>query len=193
MRIGHHENCGLCHAAVCEHTIKAMQESLMSFGDLKDPDDPSGRTIREVNREKTHAIPIGTLVELEDGVRLFVVKHNRDCDGTPLYCLGPDPEDLEPRYPGFAMNSGWVSGYSEDALEEVSKVSVTDWEGDVHTALREALHSGKGYHSCETPIDKWCQKHQDNDLCAKSCGCGAASLWGTLSSVVWQALKHGRD
>lgn len=59
----------------------------------------NGRTIRENNLEKAHDIPIGTLVEVKydvwhsDGAcekthaRLWVVSHDRDCDGTPLYSL----------------------------------------------------------------------------------------------------------
>jgi hypothetical protein len=49
-----------------------------------------------------HNIPVGALVEVKEsedslredtvmsnaGVRLFVLRHNRDCDGTPLYALG---------------------------------------------------------------------------------------------------------
>jgi hypothetical protein len=64
-----------------------------------DPDNPNGPTIREANEEKKHNIPIDTLVEVKyntwfgDGAcikahaRLWVVKHLRDCDGTPLYML----------------------------------------------------------------------------------------------------------
>lgn len=57
----------------------------------------TGKTYKEENLEKTHNIPIGALVEvdfddsfLEDpvsGLRLWVVAHERDCDGTPLYAL----------------------------------------------------------------------------------------------------------
>ncbi len=66
----------------------------------------NGKTIRENNLEKRHQIPIGTLVEVKfdswfgDGAcwkvhaRLWVVKHTRDCDGTPLYAVSRwnDPE-----------------------------------------------------------------------------------------------------
>lgn len=57
----------------------------------------NGKTCKENNLEKRHEIAIGTLVEIiyksdyEDeeeskyGLRLFVVNHSRDCDGTPLY------------------------------------------------------------------------------------------------------------
>ena len=47
--------------------------------------------------KKMHKIPIGTLVEIKidpeepsgwDGIRLYIVEHERDWDGTPLYKLG---------------------------------------------------------------------------------------------------------
>lgn len=66
----------------------------------------NGKTIRENNLERQHTIPLGALVEIQKdsdddndpemeryqtgGVRLFVVKHSRDCDGTPLYDLSFD-------------------------------------------------------------------------------------------------------
>ena len=87
--------------------------------DLVDPKDPHGRTYRQVNAAKAHEIPVGTLVELENGARLFVVMHSRDCDSEPLYCLGPDPDDTEPRYKGF-INPGWTGGYGEESLTVVS-------------------------------------------------------------------------
>jgi hypothetical protein len=57
----------------------------------------NGKTVRENNMEIKHQIPLGTLVEvigLEPdsdyyGIRLYVIQHHRDCDGTPLYALGP--------------------------------------------------------------------------------------------------------
>jgi hypothetical protein len=58
----------------------------------------NGKTIRQNNLERAHKIPIGALVEIisaDDpldveptrGLRLFVVHHSRDCDGSPLYSL----------------------------------------------------------------------------------------------------------
>lgn len=73
--------------------------------DLKDPDDPQGRSYREVNAATTHAIPVGALVELDNGARAFVVKHTRDCDQTPLYSLAINPNDCE-----FAMDHGYNKG-----------------------------------------------------------------------------------
>lgn len=53
----------------------------------------NGRTIKENNMAIVHDIPLGTLVEVRsadsdfNGIRLFVVEHERDCDGEPLYTL----------------------------------------------------------------------------------------------------------
>lgn len=45
----------------------------VNVADLPDPNDSDGRTYREVNLAKTHNIPLGTLVELDNGARLFVI------------------------------------------------------------------------------------------------------------------------
>lgn len=81
---------------------------MINVADLKDPNDPQGRTYREVNNAMQHAFAIGDLVELENGVRLFVAKQTRDCDGTPLYSL-------------THKSGGDVSlhGFSEDDMERV--------------------------------------------------------------------------
>jgi hypothetical protein len=67
----------------------------------------NGKTVRENNKAIPHALPIGALVEITtdcpigefgtiyNGVRLFVVKHDRDCDGTPLYSLSFDRNVLK--------------------------------------------------------------------------------------------------
>lgn len=85
-----------------------------------DPDDAAGRSYKEVNLEKKHNIPIGSLVEFRGGCRLWVVYHGRDCDGTPLYCMSIDREDTEMpdpmRYP-----YGWISGFSEDSLTVIKE------------------------------------------------------------------------
>lgn len=119
----------------------------IKFGDIKEK---NGKTIRENNLEKLHNIPIGSLVEIKyhkwgkDGscqkveARLWVVKHTRDCDGTPLYCLCLDPihkeegmENIYVVYRGVLSDGGdfWVKndisinmiknvigGYTEDSL-----------------------------------------------------------------------------
>lgn len=63
----------------------------------------NGKTIRENNLERTHQLPLGALVEINapevkdhHGLRLWIVAHMRDCDGTPLYGLSFEiPERLE--------------------------------------------------------------------------------------------------
>jgi hypothetical protein len=90
--------------------------NFINIADLQDPDDAQGRSYRQVNAEKVHKIPIGTLVELETGVRLFVVYHGRDCDQTPLYYLSHDQEDITPKYKNF-RNESWTGGYPEDSLK----------------------------------------------------------------------------
>ncbi|MDI6977294.1 hypothetical protein [Serratia sp. Se-RSBMAAmG] len=54
----------------------------------------NGKTVKQNNMEQSHTIPLGSLVEIlgsenddDTGLRLFVVHHGRDCDGTPLYGL----------------------------------------------------------------------------------------------------------
>lgn len=55
---------------------------------LTDP--KTGNTYKEDNLKRDYAIPLHTLVEVsiedsdENGLRLFVVSHDRDCDGTPF-------------------------------------------------------------------------------------------------------------
>lgn len=83
----------------------------MTVADIVCPDDPQGRTYRQINNAKTHAIPVGALVELLNGVRLFVVWHGRDCDGTPLYWLS-HKNDVRKPYVG--------GGYLESSLKVVS-------------------------------------------------------------------------
>ena len=88
----------------------------INIADLKDPKDPKGSSYRQVNAEKDHKFKIGTLVELDNGCRLFVVKHTRDCDMTPLYSLAPDLEDLENNF-----MFGWSHGYGEDYMKMVNE------------------------------------------------------------------------
>lgn len=71
---------------------------LINISDLKDPDDTEGRTYREINNATPHKYSIGQLVEFEDGVRLFITKLVRDCDGTPLYQFGFDGNTVRHNY-----------------------------------------------------------------------------------------------
>lgn len=65
----------------------------------------NGKTVRDNNIQKKHNIPIGTLCEfvidewfgggacMAGKFRLYVIEHNRDCDGTPLYSLSKHKPD----------------------------------------------------------------------------------------------------
>ena len=95
---------------------KSKKEEMIIFvniADLEDPDDPQGRSYREVNADKTHKIPIGALVEIENGARAFVVLHTRDCDQTLLYSLAIDPEDCD-----FSKDHG----YGEEDLKQITSL-----------------------------------------------------------------------
>lgn len=91
----------------------------MEIINLSDIVEDNGKTVRENNMEKQHNIPLGQVVELDidpeycgciqiykkeqtrDGnevalcypakIKMIVVGHNRDCDGTPLYCISDIP------------------------------------------------------------------------------------------------------
>ena len=77
------------------------------FINVADLDSGNGKTYREINLATIHKYEVGSLVQiLSTGVRLFIVMHTRDCDGTPLYSLSHDIDGIK-----------WVSGYSEDSLK----------------------------------------------------------------------------
>jgi hypothetical protein len=64
------------------------EDRIITLADMRDPDDPAGRSYRQVNAAKTHGIPLRALVEIEDtGERLYVVLQGRDCNQTPAYWL----------------------------------------------------------------------------------------------------------
>lgn len=81
-------------------TIKENNMEVVIFSDIVEE---NGKTIRENNMKIKHNIPIGTLVEVKYNewgsggscakihARLWVISHNRDCDGTPLYALCQTP------------------------------------------------------------------------------------------------------
>jgi hypothetical protein len=118
----------------------SKQTVAINFADIVED---NGKTIRENNIEKIHDISIGTLVEVKfnqwhgDGAcekthaRLWVVGHNRDCDGTPLYSLSRYREpmfvDGTLRYRG---DDGWW----------IKKEIVLNIANEVHTGFsRESL------------------------------------------------------
>jgi len=90
---------------------------------LSDIIESNGKTVKENNLAKQHKFNIGDLVEfinskdMEDcaGVRMYIVAQNRDCDGTPLYCLCHDKSHTTVNCRGF-RNLDWISGYGEESL-----------------------------------------------------------------------------
>lgn len=103
------------HNLSAREIIQQEGTIMVRISDLRDPNDPQGRSRREVNAAKTHKYPVGALVEYNHGVRLWVVHHARDCDQTPLYCLSADPTDTEIEREGF-YNATWVKGIAEQYL-----------------------------------------------------------------------------
>lgn len=88
-----------------------MNVTAFNLADMVDPNDPQGRTWRQINAARQHAIPVGSMVELESGVRLFVVHRGRDCDQTPLYTLAPELFDGDE-----VSKYRWWGGHSEESL-----------------------------------------------------------------------------
>lgn len=104
--------------------------NIQNIADLLDPDDPQGRTYREINNAQDHYFEVGKMVEVVDtGVRLFVAHLSRDCDGTPLYTL--TPELREDDLPLNEMK--WIGGYSKESLRLIlDKKSKEEPERDIH-------------------------------------------------------------
>ena len=93
----------------------------INLADITDPNDPQGRTFCQVNAEKRHAIPLGTLVEIDTGERLRVMMHTRDCDQTPLYTLGITISDDEDDIGRKFCEMKWEHGYPEESLKVVAQ------------------------------------------------------------------------
>lgn len=83
----------------------------------------TGKTRKQENMELHHAIPVGSLVEvrfdrwygegacMKAHARLWVVSHDRDCDGTPLYTLSRWND------PPFALSTrDYQNGFGEESL-----------------------------------------------------------------------------
>jgi hypothetical protein len=85
---------------------------LINVADLVDPHDPERRTWRQINAAMLHNLPLDALVELDTGVRLFVVLQGRDCDQTPLYWLAAKKAAASDAIDKLT----WIGGYPEDSL-----------------------------------------------------------------------------
>ncbi len=122
--------------------------TIVNIADFECPNDPMGRTYREVNNATEHNFNVGDLVQLEDGARLFVVRLHRDCDGTPLYTLSYDKDDTERIFANQSWsNQSWSCGHLEDSLELVN----TDekLESDIKSELTGILDE------CLAVTDEW--------------------------------------
>ena len=97
----------------------------VNIADLTNPE--TGKTYRQENNEKQHKIPLGSLVEVKgdeydskvNGLRLWVVMHQRDCDGTPLYGLSFNKDwsaDMYGKDYRMIANAAIDGGYSEESL-----------------------------------------------------------------------------
>lgn len=99
----------------------------MNIVNVSDIVEWNGKTVRENNLAIQHNIPIGTLVEIDskgcceewNGCRLYVVAHERDCDGEPLYALSSKGYDIpEGEYQVLDKSE---HGFSEGMLKVVSE------------------------------------------------------------------------
>ena len=118
----------------------------MGFFFVHDIVEENGKTIKENNLARQHAIPIGALVEVKfdkwhgDGAcekvhaRLWVVKHTRDCDGTPMYTLSrwKSPEDA------FAFMN-FHTGFVDKSL---TPIEITDRVREGYGALEWGEEKG---------------------------------------------------
>lgn len=89
-------------------------------------DSETGESFRTLNLKKSHKIPLKTMVEIDaeetdyHGLRLFVVLHTRDFDGTPLYSLSFD-KNYHPKMFGkhfeSVANFRVCGGWSDESLK----------------------------------------------------------------------------
>lgn len=93
------------------------------FHNIADTVNPeTGKTYREENHEKTHNIPLHSLVETGEGLRLWVVEHSRDCDGTPLYSLSFNKEWSEDMAMStIAVRFNKSGGHPEEDLKIIKR------------------------------------------------------------------------
>jgi len=82
----------------------------------------------DINKDLQHDDPLGTLVELQhvgdedNGVRLFVIRYSRDCNGTPLYDLGLKSDLEYISRPHTILHCNVYSGYSRKDFVVVPKL-----------------------------------------------------------------------
>lgn len=82
-----------------------------------------------------HNIPLGTLVGTDEGMRLFVVHHSRDCDDTPLYNLCHDR--TRTYYDGGGhFDRSWSNGWGESSLKIVQQNKESGLKSDNTTKAK---------------------------------------------------------
>ncbi len=89
----------------------------------------NGKTWRQNNLAIDHTIPLGTLVEVDldysdhHGIRLFVVMHTRDCDGSPMYALGSSSNPDDSKYYPQWIRRYVDDGFSDECLKVIAPPS----------------------------------------------------------------------
>ena len=125
---------------------------VVNFRDLVED---NGKTIEQNNLTKKHNIPVGALVEFKIShwhgggacekihARLWIVSHDRDCDGTPLYTLSRNrvPSSGSIVIQGIALKeylsqaiiNNHVSGITEESLTPIEVTpELEDGYGSLH-------------------------------------------------------------
>jgi len=118
-------------------TDRGLTMAMQVFGDIVEA---NGKTIRENNLAIQHKFPLGSIVTVDfeetqhifdsrpnigykGTATLYVVKHARDCDGTPLYALSDRPvapvlmSDTD-YFRWKALVNFFLHGYGEDSLQD---------------------------------------------------------------------------
>lgn len=109
----------------------------MKFMMIHDTVEENGLTIKENNLNRKHQIPIGELVEVIpwdiearakwEGIRLRVVAHHRDCDGSPLYSIGvPGVHEL--------LQHHGLSGDSLKRLSSLASAGTAELDGSTESS-----------------------------------------------------------
>jgi hypothetical protein len=90
-------------------------------------------TWKELNLQKNHKVPIGTLVEVKwdnwEGngmyskyhVRLRVSKHTRDCDGEPLYSISKYTPHVLNQIKSNLRDLFQYNGFNENQLKIITE------------------------------------------------------------------------
>lgn len=96
----------------------------MNFSDLEKMAEYANSILRKEKEDRLkipHKYSIGDLVEYSHtGIRLFIVAQTRDCDGTAMYSLCHDKNDIIVEHKNFG-NRKWSNGYDEQFLKLIKK------------------------------------------------------------------------